>query len=149
MHPKQGSGSAKPAATLVRQRPRRWCVRGARTLPSTMLIYGPRGWHRSAADVVIVIRSLAQEASSVQARKTFHWKRRHWWACLPSRASVSFTISEEHTNTLQETSESPAATLASLRLGHPLPDESTRIVHGRGRLKLHGLHHVAVADTDL
>lgn len=114
-----------------------------------MLVYESRGWHRSAADVVTVIGSLAQEASSVQARKTFHLKPRHEWACLPFRAPSPFTVSEEHTNTCQEPSESPAATLASLRLGHPLPDEPTRIVHGRGWLKLHGLHHVAVADTDL
>lgn len=58
-------------------------------------------------------------------------------------------LSEEHTSAFQETGESPVATLASLRLGHPLPDEPTRIVHRRRWLKLHGLHHVAVADTDL
>lgn len=37
-------------------------------------------------------------------------------------------------------------TLAKLRLGHPLPDDTAGIVHHGGGLKLHGLHHIPHAD---
>lgn len=97
MHPKQGSGSKEPApvtaAALGRSRQIRRCVRGPCTLPGAMLVYESRGWHRSAADAVTVIGSLAQEANGAQARKTSHLKHRHEWACLPSQASIPSTLS--------------------------------------------------------
>lgn len=40
-------------------------------------------------------------------------------------------------------------TLSSLGFGNPLSDDSAGVVDGRGRLKLHGLHQVALADADL
>lgn len=39
-------------------------------------------------------------------------------------------------------------TLAGLGLGDPLSDDPAGIVDGRGRLELHGLHHVALANAD-
>ena len=41
------------------------------------------------------------------------------------------------------------STLSCLGLWNPLSDDPTGVVHGCGWFKLHGLHHVALADADL
>lgn len=41
-----------------------------------------------------------------------------------------------------------ALTLSRLSLGDPLPDYPTGIIDGRGGLKLHRLHHIALANAD-
>lgn len=40
-------------------------------------------------------------------------------------------------------------TLAGLSLGDPLPDDPAGVINGRGGLKLHRLHNVALADAYL
>lgn len=40
-------------------------------------------------------------------------------------------------------------TLSGLSLGDPLSDDPAGVVDGRGGLKLHRLHHIALADADL
>lgn len=93
--------------------------------------------------------SLTQEASSIQAKKTFQlntYTSGHVYHPEPPFLSL---LNEEHTNIFQEARKSPTATLASLCLGHPFPNDSTCVVHGCRWFELHGLHHIAVADTNL
>lgn len=40
-------------------------------------------------------------------------------------------------------------TLSSLGFWDSFPDDPAGVVHRRARLKLHGLHHIALADADL